>query len=142
MKEYFVFNVREEFYKLYKNKPSELFFIYNRIYYMKEIEKEYGYNLFSQISHFLDKEYINNFFNNRYKDKIMYSYNNNEHIINNLFLNEITILTVKNSNIRIETNVDSPTFLTDLRDMKGTYFVCDFKNQDYFFIMKKRAKIS
>ena len=88
MKEYFVFNVREEFYKLYKNKPSELFFIYNRIYYMKEIEKEYGYNLFSQISHFLDKEYINNFFNNRYKDKIMYSYNNNEHI-NNININEV-----------------------------------------------------
>ena len=29
---------------LYKDKPSELFSIFNRIYYMKEIDKDYGYN--------------------------------------------------------------------------------------------------
>jgi len=142
MKEFFVFNVKEEFYKLYKDKTSELFFIFNRIYYMKEVDKEYGYNLFSSMSNFLDKDYINNFFNKRYSDKIMYSYNNSEHIINNLFLNEISILTVKNSNIRIESNVDNPSFFNDLRDLKGFYFVCDFKNKDYFFIMRKRTKIS
>jgi len=142
MKEIYIFNVKEEFYKLYKDKPSELFFIFNRIYYMKPSDKEYGYNLFSQISNFYNKEEVNQIFRNKYKDKIMYSYNDNEHIINNLFLNEISILTVKNSNIRIESNVDNPSFFNDLRDLKGFYFVCDFKNKDYFFIMRKRTKIS
>lgn len=140
MKEFYVFNVKDEFYKLYKDKPSELFFIFNRIYYMKPIDKEYGYNLFSQISNFLDKNYLNDFFKNKYADKIMYSYNNNEHIINNLFLNEISILTVKSSNIKIESNIDHPTFLNDLRDLKGPLFVCNFKDQDYFFVLRKRVK--
>ena len=140
MKELYIFNVKEEFYKLYIEKPSELFFIFNRIYHMKLSDKEYGYNLFSQISNFLDKSKINEVIKDKYKDKIMYSNNGNEHIINNLFLNEISILTIKNSNIKIESNVEKPAFLEDLRDLKLNLFVCDFKNQDFFFITKKRVK--
>lgn len=140
MKEFYIFNVKEEFYKLYKDKPSELFFIFNRIYYMKPSDKEYGYNLFTQISNFYKKDEINNLFKNKYSDKIMYSYNDNEHVINNLFLNEISILTVKNSNIRIESNIDRPSFLEQLREIKGAFFVCNFKEQDYYFLAKKRVK--
>lgn len=140
MKEFYIFNVKDEFYKLYKDKPSELFFIFNRIYYMKPSDKEYGYNLFTQISNFYKKDEINNLFKNKYSDKIMYSYNDNEHVINNLFLNEISILTVKNSNIRIESNIDRPSFLEQLREIKGSFFVCNFKEQDYYFLAKKRVK--
>ncbi len=140
MKELFIFDVKEEFYKLYKDKQSELFFIFNRIYKMKSSDKEYGYNLFSQISNFLDKKTLNDFIKERYKDKIMYSNSKNEHIINNLFLNEISILTIKNSNIRIESNIDKPAFLEDLRELKLRLFVCDFKNEEYYFIMKKRSR--
>ena len=42
MKEYYVFNLRKEFAMLYKDKPSELFYIFNRIYYMKDIERIMG----------------------------------------------------------------------------------------------------
>ena len=140
MKEFYIFNVKDEFYKLYKDKPSELFFIFNRIYYMKPSDKEYGYNLFTQISNFYKKDEINKLFKNKYSDKIMYSYNDNEHVINNLFLNEISILTVKNSNIRIESNIDRPSFLEQLREIKGSFFVCNFKEQDYYFLAKKRVK--
>ena len=105
---------------------------------MKEIEKEYGYNLFEQVSYFYDKDYVNSFIYNRYKDKIMYSNNGNEHIINNLFLNEISILKVKNSNIKIDTNYDKCTFLKDLRYFNGILFVCNFKEQEYFFIKNVR----
>lgn len=140
MKELYIFNVKEEFYKLYKEKPSELFFIFNRIYSMKPSDKEYGYNLFSQISNFLNKEEINKHYKEKYNDKIMYSYNDNEHIINNLFLNEISILTVKNSNIKIETNIEKPSFLENIKELKGSFFVCNFKEQEYYFISKKKVK--
>ena len=140
MKELYIFNVKEEFYKLYKEKPSELFFIFNRIYHMKSSDKEYGYNLFSQISNFLDKKHINDFIKDKYKDKIMYSNNGSEHIINNLFLNEISILTVKNSNIKLESNTQKPSFLEDLRDLKMHLFICDFKEQEYYFVARKRVR--
>lgn len=141
MKEIYVFSLKEEFYKLYKEKPSELFYIFNRIYNMKKIDKEYGFNLFSQVATFLDKKMINNFFKSRYKDKIMYSNNGNEHIVNNLFLNEISILTVKPSSIRIESNCNSISFMNDLSYLDLFLFVCDFKEQDYYFITRKRSKV-
>ncbi len=141
MNEFYIFSIKEEFYKLYKDKPGELYYIFNRIYNMKKSDKEYGYNLFCQISEFLDKKYINNLLREKYKEKIMYSNSNNEHIINNLFLNEITILTVKNPNIKIETNITKPSFLKDLKDLKLHLFVCDFKNNNYYFITRKKAKV-
>ena len=134
VKEYYIFSIKKEFVKLYKDRPNELFYIFNRIYYMKPIDKNYGYNLFEQISEFTDKKSINNYIYDLYKDKIMYSFTNNEHIINNLFLNEISILKIKNSNLRIETNIEDCSFFKDLKKYNTNYFVCDFKNQDYFFL--------
>ena len=61
MKEYFIFNIKKEFYNLYKDRPSQLFYIFNKIYYMKELDKEYGYNLFETVSNFYDKDYVNSF---------------------------------------------------------------------------------
>ncbi len=141
MNELFIFSVKNEFYKLYKNKPSELFYTYSRIYNLKKSDKEYGYNLFTQISDFFDKDKINKYLQERYNNKIMYSYYNNEHVINNLFINEISILTVKSSSIRIETNKDTPLFIDDLKDLDEHLLVCNFKTQDYYFINKKRVKI-
>lgn len=142
MKEIYIFSVKEEFYKLYKDKTSELFYIFNRIYKMKKSDKEYGYNLFCQISNFLDKKQINTFIKERYKNKMTYSSSKNEHIINNIFLNEISILSVKNSNIKIETNVKKPIFLEDLKDLKLYLFICDFETKEYYFLTRKKAKIN
>lgn len=141
MKEFFIFNIKKEFATLYKEKPSELFFIFNRIYAMKEMDKEYGYNLFSQISLFFDKQQINHYLNRKYKDKIMYSTTKNEHILNNLFLNEISILKVKNSSLRIETNQEYPAFFKDLKGLPGELFVCNFKEQEFFFLRNKKEVV-
>lgn len=140
MNELYIFDIKEEFYKLYKNKPSELYYIFNRIYNMKKTDKEYGYNLFCQISNFLDKKKVNMFLKNKYKEKIMYSNSGNEHVINNLFVNEISILTVKNPNIKLETNTMKSSFINDLKELDMHFFVCDFKNNNYFFIAKKKVK--
>ena len=102
MKEYYIFNVKDEFLKLYRDKPSELFFIFNRINNLRLIDKKYGYDLFSQISMFYNKKKINNFIKNIFDEKIIYSTTEDEHIINNLFLNEISILNVNYSNIKIK----------------------------------------
>lgn len=141
MKKFYIFKVKNSFYKLYKENTVELYSVYNRIYRMKKADKEYGYNLFCQISEFLDKKEINDKIYQNYSDKIMYTKSGNEHIVNNIFLNEISILTVKNSNIRIESNINNPMFLKDLKYLEGHYFVCNFEENDYFFINKKKVKV-
>ena len=65
----------------------------------------------------------------------------NEHVINNLFLNEISILKVKNSNLRLETNKEDCSFLKELSNFNNTYFVCDFKNQEFFFLKNNKVTL-
>jgi Protein of unknown function (DUF2522). len=142
MKEYYIFNLKKEFAKLYKDKQDELFYIFNRIYYMKEIDKEYGFNLFEQVCDFNDKEDLNDFIYEYYKDNVIYSKTSkDEHIINDLYSNEVSILTVKNSNIRIESNIDNPSFLELLKKYNKDLFVCDFKSQEFFLLKRNRYTI-
>lgn len=141
MNELFIFEVKKDFYKLYKDKTNELFYIYNRIYKMKKSDKEYGYNLFTQISNFINKDEITRIIKDIYKDKIIYTNNNHEHIINNLFLNEISIMKIKNSHIIIESNIDNPSFIKDLKSINKHLFICNFKKQDYYFLNNKKNLI-
>ena len=73
---------------------------------------------------------------------MVYSYIKDEHIINNLFLNEISVLKVKPSNLWLQTNTDASSFLLDLKQFDGNLFFCDFKNQDYFFLRRRDIKIN
>jgi len=139
MKEYFIFSIKKDIYKLYKDNPRALFLILNRIYYMKAIDINYGQNLFEQIANFLNKESINNYLEKSLSDRIMYSRTNNEHVINNLYLDEISVLTVKNTHIKIESNKKS-SFLELLKKHDDNFFVCDFKEQEYYFLKKKTLK--
>lgn len=141
MNELFIFEVKKDFYKLYKDKTNELFYIYNRIYKMKKSDKEYGYNLFTQISNSINKDEITKIIKDIYKDKIIYTNNNHEHIINNLFLNEISIMKIKNSHIIIESNIDNPSFIKDLKSINKHLFICNFKKQDYYFLNNKKNLI-
>ncbi len=108
---------------------------------MKEVDKEYGYNLFEQISNFFNKKEVNSFIRDRYKNSMMYSGENGEHIINNLFLGEISIMKIKSSYIKIESNLLNPAFFNDLKDYTDNLFVCSFKDNDYFFLTKRKIKI-
>ena len=142
MKEFYIFNIKSEFARLYKDKPSQLFFIFNRIYNMKSIDKKYGYNLFEQVSMFFDKDNINLFIRDSYIDDLMYSNTKNEHIINNLYLGEVSILTVKSSHLKIESNNDHPSFINILKKYNPHLFVCNFKEQDFYFLKHYRERIN
>lgn len=140
MRKYYIFNIKEEFIKLYKDEPDKLFNIFNRINNLRVIDKTYGYNLFTQICVFNNKKNINNFIKNKYQNKLIYSNSESEHIINNIFLNEISILKINYSNIKLETNNDSSDFLKALKDYSNNFFVCDFDNKDYYFLKKYKDK--
>lgn len=134
MKEYFVFQVNKEVFKLYKDNLRGLFSVFNKIYYMNLSNTDQGINLYNQVAILFNKKEIDTYLIDILKDKTIYSYVNDEHIINNIFLNEISILKVKNSYIKINSNCDNSTFFKVLVRKSKFLFVCDFKNQDYFLI--------
>ena len=134
MRKYYIFNIKESIIKLYQNNPVSLYKILENIYYMKDEDIEYGYNLFIQIANMFDTKYLNNSIYIKLHKDITYSKINNEHIINDLYHDEISILKIKSSRMILESNKSYSLFFKIINDLNENYFVCDFKEKDFFFI--------
>ena len=134
MRVYFIFDVKEQFISLYQNNYRVLYNILRQIYYLDKEEINYAYTLFSQLIKIIDKNTIDrDIFLKCHRD-IPYSKRGNIHYINNLYKDEVSRLIVKRSYIKLETEQYNSSFFKVLRNYSSNYFICDFKNQTYFFL--------
>lgn len=134
MKVYFIFDLKEEFIKLYLGNERVLFNILKQIYYLDKDEVIFGYNLFSQLTNPIDKATLDRKIFIEYHQDIPYSKKGQIHYINNLYKDEISRLEIKKSYIRLESEQTFSTFFSILKSFSKNYFVCDFANQEYFFL--------
>ena len=136
MRIYYVFNLKSEIKKLYQDKPASLYKILENIYYMHQEDVNYGFAIFRELTN-KNKilELSNTIYIKLHKD-LVYSKINNEHIINDLYHDEVSILKIKNSHLIIESNKSISSFFKILNSINNDYFVCDFKEKDFFFMDK------
>ena len=134
MREFFIFNMKDEFKSLYQDKPSILYHIFEQIYLLKEEDVNYGYSVFKQLTKKVEKEKIDKHLFLEYHQSIPYSKRENIHFYNNPVHDEISSLEVKRCFLRLKTNYYDSFFLHELNTIGNNYFVCDFKNKDYFFL--------
>ncbi|MDD6224198.1 MAG: sporulation inhibitor of replication protein SirA [bacterium] len=134
MRTYFVFQIKKEFQNLYQENNRNLFETLRHLYYMKKHEMNYGLNLFTQLTEKIDKQELNKAIFVRYHNEMVYSKNGNDHVINHLYRDEISVLTIKSSYILITTNHNYSSFFSVISEFGDQYFVCDFVYQDYFWI--------
>ncbi len=134
MRLYYIFNIKSEIIDLYKDKPASLYRILENIYYMHEEDINYGFSIFKQLTN-KNKivELSNNIYIKLHKD-LVYSKMMDEHIINDLYHDEVSILKVKNSHLTLESNKSFSSFFKLLNDINPNYFVCDFKEKEFFFV--------
>ncbi len=141
MKVYFIFDVKEQFISLYQNNYRVLYNILRQIYYLDREEVNYAYTLFRQLVNTIDKNTIDrDIFLKLHRD-IPYSKRGNVHYINNLYKDEVSRLTIKNSYIRLETEQLNSSFFEVLKKYSSNYFVCDFKNYNYFFLSSSKLGV-
>ncbi len=141
MRIYYIFSIRDEFYELYKDYPKALYNILLEIYEMNKKDIEYGMTLFKQLALPINKYDLDRKIFNDLKDKMRYSRNNDEHIINNLYSEEVSIMKVKNTHIVINTIQSYTEFFELLNKYKYFLFACDFKNDDYFFLSRIKTLV-
>lgn len=134
MRTFYVFKMKREFVNLYKESPNSLFNVLKHLYYMKRHEMNYGFNLFQQLTEKIEKDRLDREIYIKYHDEMVYSKNQAEHIINNLYKDEVSILTIKNAYILITVNKNYSSFFSIIENLGDEYFVCDFTSQDYFWI--------
>ncbi len=134
MRIYFVFKIKEEYIDLYKDTPNTLYNILNQMYYMKRNEIGYGFNLFNQMIERIDKFDLDKYLYVLLHTKMKYSKKGDEHVLNNLYKDEVSVLKVKSTHILINANKSYTEFFVLLNQYDPNFFVCDFNNHDYFFL--------
>ena len=134
MREFFIFELKEEFKVLYQEKPSILYHIFEQIYFLKKEDIQYGYSLFRQLTRKLDKDKMDQYFFIKYHTSIPYSKKGEIHYYNNPAHDEISRLEIKRAYMLLTTNYYQSFFFDELNSINNHFFVCDFKNQDYFFL--------
>ena len=134
MRIYYVFDIRDEYIGLYEESPSSLYSVLYHLYKLRKKDVKHGYNMFRQLTYKIDNEQIDKYIFLNLHDKMIYSKKNNNHVINNIYKDEISILKAKNAYILINSNKNFTEFFSVLSKYKKNYFVCDFSNNDYFFL--------
>ncbi len=134
MRIYYVFDIRKEYVDLYRETPGGLYSVLYQLYYMRKKDIEYGFNMFKQLTNKIDNYGIDKDIFLKMHNKMIYVKKGKNHIINNLYKDEISVLKVKRSYILINSNKNYTEFFNILAKENKDYFVCDFINNDYFFL--------
>lgn len=134
MRTYYIFNVKEYFAYMYKNKPFKMYKILEEIYRTKEYDIMLTYHVFEQVASPFNKKILNEYLYHNYNFRNGYTRKGNTHIINNG--RENSKLTINNSNIKIRTMNNYSAFLEVLNSYDDNLFVCDFNSKDYFWLSK------
>lgn len=133
MRIFYLFEVKDDVLKKYKNNYEELFLMLGKIKNLREENLSYAYEIYDSLINLLDRDEFNLFirhFNISNENYICYNYT---HTINDFYNDEITKLKIYNSFIKINTNKNNPIFFNDLCKIRNI-FVCDFDNYDYFIL--------
>lgn len=134
MRIYYIFDIRSEYVDLYRETPNSLYNVLHQLYYMRKKDLEYGFNMFKQLANKIEKNDIDKSIFLKMHNKMTYVKKGDNHIINNLYKDEISVLKVKYPYILINTNKSYTDFFNVLALDNKNYFVCDFINNDYFFL--------
>ena len=133
MRIYHVFKINDKYAQLTKDTPYNLYQVLENIYFMNNDDLVLSYKMFEFVAVAIDKKNINTLLYNLYKENMNYSCFNSTHSYNDYLKGEESKLILNNSHIKIQSNQNFPTFLSDLKGIKNL-FVCDFINSDYFWL--------
>ena len=134
MRIYYVFDIRSEYVDLYKETPNSLYNVLHQLYYMRKKDLEYGFNMFKQLANRIDKDEVDKNIFLKLHNKMTYVKKKDNHIINNLYKDEVSILTIKNAYIYVTTNNNYTSFFNVIDSLGDEYFACDFEKLDYFWL--------
>lgn len=133
MRTFYLFDVKENILKNYRNNYEELYSLLERIHYLKTEDIILGFNIYQRIVNPMKKEEYNDYIKKNNLGKENYICYNYTHTINDFYFNESTKMIINNSHIKIKTNKNVPSFFYNIRNFKNI-FVCDFNNHDYFLL--------
>lgn len=131
MRTYYIFRINKYFAYIYKKFPYKMYKIIEELYHTKEYDILLSYKYYKRFAIEFNKLAINEYIYNLNKQNKNYQRDNNIHTIINEKYNKITI---NQMCIILKTNDIYSIFLNDLNVYLNNIFICDFKNNDYFWL--------
>lgn len=132
MRNFYIFEIKEEVEKITKKNPYELFHTLETIYYRTPEEAEMSYHFIKQLIKPIPIKELDISLFKRYKESYFYTKYRNVHRMFDVYRRESTTLTLCKTYLKLETNVVKPRFLEELQ--RYNFFVCDFEGKDYFWL--------
>ena len=129
MRKYYLFMIKTEYYKLYKNKPNILYETLTNLYYLREPNFQYGISLFDSICQPFAVKLLTNYIKNKHTCTMESS-----KIIKVHSIKEKTYLQINHSCCILKTNVNFPEILKVFHIYNKKIFIVDFNNKDYFWL--------
>ena len=136
MRKYFLFDINERYYNLYFHKDRLLFRTLESLYNNEQYQKANNISLFNQLCMLINIKYLNSYFSN----KINIKNNKNKHLYISKKTSEKTLIEIIRPCIIIYTNKNFPNLFKIFNYYSKRVFVCDFNNQDYFWLENQYNK--
>lgn len=133
MRTFYIFKINNDYYKLTKNIPYNL---YKALLNIKLGTKEnitYLKNEYNSLVDKYNKIELNKYIYGKMSNLDGYNLFNSVHTFNSYYTNEASKLIVNNSYMILKTNTITPYFLDYLEDIPNLFLI-DFEKGDYFYL--------
>lgn len=134
MRVFYIYNVNDFFCSVYDKYPYKLYKMLEDAYFTSRHGVVASSSIYDQMITNFNKLFINNYLFANNKLDVYYYKKNNIHLISNRY--EYSKLMVSSYCLKLKTNLNYPKFFEHIRDYSDNIFVCDFENQDYFWLSK------
>lgn len=125
MRKYYLFVINDYFYDSYKDNPLALYKTLENLYNLKD-NFNYGTSLYKQICNVIDVDTLENYITNKYS--------NIKSVDKHNILFKDTLIKLAHPCIIIYTSKNIPNILRSLVYYSNNIFICDFNNNDYFWL--------
>lgn len=135
MRKYYLFVIKNDYQQIYKNHSYVLFKTLENLKGTIPVNFPYGISLYEQLCQTFHSDILNNYIKRKFKCKKI-----NKKIIKINSMIENTYIQVNKSCAIILTNLNIPPVFRVFNIYNKRIFVCDFENQDYFWLNEQIKK--
>lgn len=134
MRVFYIYNVNDLFASVYEKYPYKLYKMLEEAYYTNKHDLVMASSLYDQMITNFNKLFMNNYMVANNKLDAYYYNRDNMHLISSR--NEYSKLMVSSYCLKLKSNLNYPKFFNHIHDYSDNIFVCDFQNQDYFWLSR------
>ncbi len=134
MRTFYLYQINDFCLDLYQKYPFKLYHLLRDTYYTSKYNQPLAISSYEQITDKFNKQFLHDFVFNHSKMDMYYHTKNYVHTISNHY--EYSKLMISSYSLKLKTNINYSSFFSCIGKYSDGIFVCDFENQDYFWLSK------